>query len=182
MVGEEHFELRTKRLRLRPLVLEDWPAVQRIGGHPSVAPMLASTRTPWPKAAVQAWITERRYRGTPGFCAAIVMASRGVIGVAGFGPNSEHTLCNCAYFIDPRHWGLGYASEAMGAFLDYFMRKFDLCQVEADHFDDNPASGAVLRKLGFQEIGKGAGKSQARLEPAPVTLYRLRLDDLKAVL
>ena len=98
------------------------------------------------------------------------------------GPNSEHTLCNCAYFIDPRHWGLGYASEAMGAFLDYFMRKFDLCQVEADHFDDNPASGAVLRKLGFQEIGKGAGKSQARLEPAPVTLYRLRLDDLKAVL
>ena len=107
MVGEEHFELRTKRLRLRPLVLEDWPAVQRIGGHPSVAPMLASTRTPWPKAAVQAWITERRYRGTPGFCAAIVMASRGVIGVAGLGPNSEHALCNCAYFIDPRHRGLG---------------------------------------------------------------------------
>ena len=77
MLGEDHFELRTKRLLLRPLVLEDWPAVQRIGGHPSVAPMLASTRTPWPKAAVQAWITERRYRGTPGFCAAIVMASAG---------------------------------------------------------------------------------------------------------
>ena len=94
MVGEDHFELRTKRLILRPLVLEDWPAVQRIGGHPSVAPMLASTRTPWPKAAVQAWITERRYRGTPGFCATIVMASRGVIGVAGLGPNSEATLCN----------------------------------------------------------------------------------------
>ena len=54
--------------------------------------------------------------------------------------------------------------------------------IEADHFDDNPASGAVLRKLGFQELGKGIGKSQARLEPAPVTLYRLRLDDLKAVL
>ena len=182
MVGEDHFKLRTKRLLLRALVLEDWPALQRIGGHPSVAPMLASTRTPWPKAAVQAWITERRYHGTPGFCAAIVMVSRGVIGAAGLGPNSEHTLCNCAYFIDLRCWGFGYASEAIGAFLDYFMPKFDLCEVEADHFDDNPASGAVLRKLGFQEIGKGAKNSQARLEPAPVTLYRLRLDDLKAVL
>ena len=29
MLGEDHFELRTKRLLLRPLVLEDWPAVQR---------------------------------------------------------------------------------------------------------------------------------------------------------
>ena len=72
MAREDIFELQTKRLRLRPLRLEDRPAVQRIGGHPSVAPMLASTRTPWPKAAAQAWITARRYRGTPGFCKAIV--------------------------------------------------------------------------------------------------------------
>ena len=115
--------MRTKRLRLRPLRLEDWPAVQRIGGHPSVAPMLASIRTPWPKAAVQAWITARQYRGTPGFCAAIVMPERGVIGVAGLGPNSSGRPCNCAYFIDPRHWGLGYASEAMGAFLALFYAK-----------------------------------------------------------
>mgnify|MGYP003839627387 FL=1 len=85
-------------------------------------------------------------------------------------------------FIDTQHWGLGCAFEAMGAFLAYFMRKVDLSEVAADHFDDNPASGAVLRKLGSQELGKGSGKSQARLEPAPVTLYRLRLDDLKAVL
>ena len=116
------------------------------------------------------------------FCAAIVLPERAVIGVAALGPNSADGPCSCAYFIDPQHWGLGYASEAMGAFLAYFMRKFDLCEVAADHFDDNPASGAVLRKLGFQELGKGSGKSQARLEPAPVTLYRLRLDDLKAVL
>ena len=52
-------------------------------------------------------------------------------------------------FIDTQHWGLGCAFEAMGAFLAYFMRKFDLSEVAADHFDDNPASGAVLRKLGF---------------------------------
>ena len=77
MAREDIFELQTKRLRLRPLHLEDWPAVQRIGGHPSVAPMLTSTCTPWPKAAVQAWITARRYRGRLGFCAAIVRAGAG---------------------------------------------------------------------------------------------------------
>ena len=182
MAREDIFELQTRRLRLRPLRLEDWPAVQRIGGHPLVALMLASTCTPWPKAAVQASIAARQYRGKPEFCAAIVLPERAVIGVAALGPNSADGPCSCAYFLDPWHWGLGYASEAMGAYLAYFMRKFDLSEVAADHFDDNPASGDVLRNLGFQELGKGSGKSQARLEPAPVTLYRLRLDDLKAVL
>ena len=182
MAVEENFLLKTNRLCLRPLRLEDVPSVQRIGGHRLVAPMLASVGTPWPKAAVQAWITARKYRGKPGFCAAIVLPQRAVIGVAGLGPNSADGPCSYAYFIDPQHWNLRYTSEAMGAFLAYFMRKFDLPEVAADHFDDNPASGAVLRKLGFQELGKGSGKSQARLEPAPVTLYRLRLDDLKAVL
>lgn len=70
MARADIFELQTKGLRLRPLRLEDWPAVQRIAGHPLVASMLTSTCTPWPKAAVQAWITARRYRGRPGFCAA----------------------------------------------------------------------------------------------------------------
>ena len=155
MAREDIFELQTRRLRLRPLRLEDWPAVQRIGGHPLVALMLASTCTPWPKAAVQAWITARQYRRKSGFCAASVLPERAVIGVARLAPNSVDGPCSCAHFIDPWHWGLGYASEAIGA---------------------------VLRKLAFQELGKGSGKSQARLEPAPVTLYRLRLDDLKAVL
>jgi RimJ/RimL family protein N-acetyltransferase len=182
MALEEKFLLKNNFLCLRPLRLDDVPSVQQIVGHPLVAPVLASIGTPWPKSAVQAWITARQYRGKPGFCAAIVLPERAVIGVAGLGPNSADGPCSCAYFMDPQHWGLGYASEAMGAFLAYFMRKFDLSEVAADHFDDNPVSGAVLRKLGFQELGKGSGKSQARLEPAPVTLYRLRLDDLKAVL
>ena len=97
-MGEGHFEVRTKRLLLCPLVLEDRPAIHRIGGHPSVALMLASIRTPLPKAAVQAWLTARTYRGTPRFCAAIVMVQRGVIGVAGIAPNSQHTPCNFGLF------------------------------------------------------------------------------------
>ena len=52
MAVEENLLLKTKRLCLRPLRLDDWPSVQQIGGHPLVAPMLASTRTPWPEAAL----------------------------------------------------------------------------------------------------------------------------------
>ena len=155
MAVKENLLIKTNLLCLRPLRLDDLPSVQRIGGHPLMVQMLASIGTPWPKAAVQAWITARQYRRKSGFCAASVLPERAVIGVARLAPNSVDGPCSCAHFIDPWHWGLGYASEAIGA---------------------------VLRKLAFQELGKGSGKSQARLEPAPVTLYRLRLDDLKAVL
>lgn len=96
MAVEENFLNKTKRLRLRPLRLDDVPSVQRIGGHPLVAPMLASIDTPWPKAAVQAWITARQCRGKPGFCAAIVLPERAVIGVAALGPNSADGPCSCA--------------------------------------------------------------------------------------
>ena len=82
----------------------------------------------------------------------------------------------------PSALGLGICVRSHGNVFRVFYAKFDLSEVAADHFDDNPAGGAVLRKLGSQELGKGSGKSQARLEHAPVTLYRLRLDDLKAVL
>ena len=97
MAVEENLLLKTKRLCLRPLRLDDWPSVQQIGGHPLVAPMLTSTGTPWPKAPVQGWIRARHYRGKPGFCAAVVMPERAVIGVAGLRPNSADDPCSCAY-------------------------------------------------------------------------------------
>ena len=57
---------------------------------------------------------------------------------------------NCAYFIDPANRGQGYAAEAMWGFLQVFGSRFDFDEIEMDHFDDNPASGVVLRKLGFK--------------------------------
>ena len=63
----------------------------------------------------------------------------------------------------------------MWGFLQAFSLRFHLDEIKAVHFDDNPASGSVLRKLGFKQCGTGVAKSQARLEPAAVNLYRLKL-------
>ena len=103
-----------------------------------------------------------------------------MIGLIGLGKAPGPGLQTCAYFIDPAYWGQGYASEAMWGFLQAFGLRFDLDEIEAVYFDDNPASGAVLRKLGFKHCGTGMAKSQARLEPAAFTLYRLKLEELKA--
>ncbi|KAF0675179.1 GNAT family N-acetyltransferase [Profundibacterium mesophilum] len=163
------YRLETPRLRLRELRPGDWRAVQRIGSDPRVAPMTMSTAMPWLRADVERWIALSRYRGRPGFRAAIVLPGGRLGGVAGLGG----APLSCAFFIDPALWGRGYATEALSAFLADCARRFGIDRVEADHYADNPASGAVLRKLGFRQIGTGTGHSPARLEPAPILLYRL---------
>ena len=78
-----------------------------------------------------------------------------------------------AYFVAPDAQGRGIASEAMRAFLAACFDAFDLPAIHADRFEDNPASGAVLERLGFRRTGLGVGESAARPGPARLVLYRL---------
>ena len=180
MIDDCSFILTTVGLLIGEFLLDDWQAMQRIGGHPSVAPMLATVTSPWAEDEVKTWSVRSLFRGRPGFWAAIVLSEVGVIGSLGLDKALGLGNQSCAYFIDPAYWGQGYATEAMWCFLKTFSPRFDLSEIGADHFEDNPARGAVLRKLGFKQTGSGMAKSQARLEPAPVTLYRLNLEELKA--
>ena len=61
----------------------------------------------------------------------------------------------------------------MHAFLAWLFVQFDLAEIHADVFTDNPTSAHILTKLGFQKAGEALGTSAARLEPAPISLYRL---------
>ena len=67
----------------------------------------------------------------------------------------------------------------MSAFLPSIFDRFPLSRLEADHFEDNPVSGAILRKFGFEETGRQLGTSKARLEPAPVITYAVTRETLK---
>lgn len=162
--------LLTRRLTLRALSFDDISDLQRIGGQKNVARMLLSVKSPWPQEDVRTWIERSLWRGQLGFRLAICLReSNTLIGTVGIGG----TPPTCAYFLDPEHWGNGYATEAMASFLDACFKTFDLATVEADHFTDNPASGAVMRKLGFVETGHGEGRSAARESSSPNVLYRL---------
>ncbi|WP_164870807.1 GNAT family N-acetyltransferase [Mesobaculum littorinae] len=174
------YRLETPRLTLRSLRLRDWRALQRLGADPRVAPMMASLRTPWPAAEVRDWIRAAPYRGRPGFRLAICRRGQ-VIGSLGLGPLRAGAAPDLAYFLGPRHWGRGFATEAVGAFVADVMDRFDLPAVTAGHFADNPGSGRVLGKLGFVRTGEEMALSAARLEPARNLLYRLDRNSLRQV-
>jgi RimJ/RimL family protein N-acetyltransferase len=159
----------TPRLVIRPLRLRDAPNLTRFGGLPDVARMLGSVPAPWPLDHAEGWIAKGAWTGTLGFRLGVCLPGGTLIGMVGLGGQP----ISAAYFIDPDHAGHGYATEAMQALLGHAYARFDMDEIIADHFTDNPTSGRVLEKLGFQKTGEGTGTSAARLEPAPVVNYRL---------
>jgi RimJ/RimL family protein N-acetyltransferase len=166
----------TPRLVIRPLRPTDIVAIIRIGSQPDVARMLMSVPSPWPAERARAWMENSAWRGRSGFRLAVCLLDGTVIGCVGLGGNPV----GCMYFIDPDHAGRGYATEAMQAMLADSFGRFNIHAVIADHFTDNPASGRVLQKLGFEKSGDGIGRSAARVEPAPIVHYRLIQPNLKA--
>ncbi|MFQ6552295.1 GNAT family N-acetyltransferase [Aestuariibius insulae] len=168
------FRIETDRLVIREIHDADWPDLVRIGGDARVAPMLASVMTPWPEVQCRRWIAAGRYHGRPGFRATVLTKDARVIGCFGFGKSPEVEHQSCAYFINPHYWGQGYATEGMRAFLSFCFGQFEIDLIEADHFDDNPASGVVMNRLGFEKHRHLDERwSAARLEPSPATEYRL---------
>ena len=144
---------RTERLLLRPGWQEDAPALARAIGEEAVVRNLA--RAPWPYGEVQAqeFLNLPVDPDQPRF---LIFARTGgaprLVGGCGIAPSPEGPL-EMGYWIARPYWGLGFATEA-GRQLIRIARAMNLPKLSAGHFIDNPASGAVLRKLGFRPTGK----------------------------
>ncbi len=152
---------RTKRLTLRPGWPEDAAALTAAIAHESVVTMLS--RPPWPYGIedAEAFLAIPRLPTDASF---LILshdwAEPRVIG--GIGVRHERGMHEMGYWLTPDAWGKGYATEAGHAVLHAARHALGLKRIFARHFEDNPASGAVLRKLGFQQVGRSTLHSVAR--------------------
>jgi len=97
-----------------------------------------------------------------------------LVGACGLGRRPSGAV-EMGYWVARAFWGRGLATEACTALID-IARTLGLPSLEGSHFVDNPASGRVLEKLGFEPIGIVAPRlSCARGCEAPARLMRLRL-------
>ncbi|QMU57851.1 MAG: GNAT family N-acetyltransferase [Boseongicola sp.] len=163
----------TPRLVLRPWKEGDAEGFWSLT-TPSVNRGTASIPNGWSLNDAKDYLNQRSWQGYPGFMIGIECQSR-LIGAVGIGG----ALLSAMYMLGEEYWGQGFATEAMSAFLPEIFDRFPINRLAADHFDDNPASGRVLQKLGFQQTGHGIGKSKARLEPSPVITYAITRDTLR---
>ncbi|MFN3450575.1 MAG: GNAT family N-acetyltransferase [Sphingorhabdus sp.] len=166
---------RTERLLLRPSWPEDARDLHEAIADEGIVRNLA--RAPWPYSAEDAVrsATQQHDAHFPSFL--MMLRTDGaprLVGACGIGSlNGEAEL---GYWIGRPYWGLGFATEASRAVVD-IAKTIGHKKLVASHFTDNPASGNVLRKLGFQSTGKTAVRhSNGRGIPTTCALYEKAMD------
>ncbi len=168
---------RTERLTLRPGWIEDAPALAAAIGHEAVVRNLS--RAPWPYTLADAEARLAAFGDGPGMAFLIFAHDGGccdLVGGIGIGPfgDEPHVL---GYWLTPSAWGRGYAREAGRAVLG-IAATIGIGHVTAGHYVDNPASGAVLRRLGFIATGtRGAVHSLGRGMAVETIDYAIDLSD-----
>ena len=166
---------RTERLLLRPGWAEDAPALAAAIADEMIVRNLAVVPWPYSLRDAEAFLAAPRDPVLPSML--VFERTDGepqLIGSCGLGRRPSGAV-ELGYWISRPHWGRGYATEAGEALVD-IARALGIERLEASHFLDNPASGRVLEKLGFQSTGMIAPRlSCARGMEIPARYFRLEL-------
>ncbi|WFL77574.1 GNAT family N-acetyltransferase [Altererythrobacter arenosus] len=140
---------RSERLLLRPPWPEDWKQV--LGGIADEGVVRNLARAPWPYNPTDA----RQFVELPidpMFPRFLITRADNAMLVGCIGIDRNEGEVELGYWIGRQHWGQGYATEAGRAVLEV-ARMLGHRRIVAGHFLDNPASGRVLGKLGFEPTG-----------------------------
>lgn len=161
---------RTDRLLLRPSWPEDASAIHAAIDDEAIVRNLA--RAPWPYTPWDAAQFAALEHGDmfPNFM--LMLRTDGepkLIGSCGLGElQGEAEL---GYWIARPFWGQGFAAEAARAVIG-IAKALGHRKLVSGHFTDNPASGRVLRKIGFRPLGRVEQRySAARRSEVSCALY-----------
>ena len=140
--------LKTARLVLRPLTIADAPRVQLLAGAREVALNTLLIPHPYPDGAAEAWIANASEHEVK-----FAIDDGELVGVIGLRVNESDNRAELGYWIGVPYWDRGYATEAAAEVVRYGFEELGLNKIYAGYFSRNPASGAVLRKIGMTYEG-----------------------------
>jgi RimJ/RimL family protein N-acetyltransferase len=159
--------LQTPRLRLRPLRTRDCDRLIELASDWRIARMMGDLPYPPSRQAMLAWLKPRRDEALFG-----VQLGRELIGCVGyFGRRAR--VAEIGFWIAPELWGRGYATEAVERLLRYGFEQRGVVRFTSSHVIDNPASGRVLRRLGFVPTGASEAWVPARKRQVATVVYAI---------
>ena len=171
--------LRTERLTLRPWFESDADALFKYASDPDVGP-----RAGWPphNSVEESLEIIRTVFHNDSNWAIELNATGEAIGAIGYGPSCE---CNlparegeplCGYWVAKPYWNRGICTEALQTMLNHIRKTTDIQSLISGHFVDNPASGRVMEKCGFQPTGETCiDETQYQGKDRPIRVLRLEL-------
>ena len=146
--------LRTSRLVIRPVRPDDLDPLFERRNDPRVA-ALQAWETPYPRERAESIITDvLALDGQPvdgqWFMATVVEeATDEVVGDLVMHPTNGLRTAEVGYSLSTRHWGKGYAAEALEAFVAWILEALPVTRVAGMLHPDNRASAMVLERTGF---------------------------------
>jgi len=165
--------LKTARLLLRKPDTGDIGAITAIAGDWDVARRLG--RVPHPYGEEDARFFLANVVPNEWVWAITLLETGELVGMAGLTPGPE--TAELGYYVARQSWGRGIATEAASPIVAFGFDTLGLPWLKSGHFVDNPASGRVLRKLGFVEVARATRECRAVGSPLPSIEMRLNAAD-----
>jgi RimJ/RimL family protein N-acetyltransferase len=171
------FEFSSERFLIRTPVDADAARISACVNDAAMARNLARLPHPYGIEDARSWITytEAAREKKTEYAFVVTDADVGVIGSVGFN-RTVGEAWELGYWVAADWQGRGVATEAARRLLAWAEAEFGVTKFVAGHFQDNPASGRVLVKLGFQRVGEKLLFSLARGGKDPAWRYALGAD------
>ena len=182
--GAARFDaLATERFALRPLRAEDAEELHRLVNDWEVVRMLSHLPFPYPRALADDWIASTQRSLADGSAYHLAITGREgeremIVGAVGLRLERGRRSGSLGFWVGRRFWRHGVASEAAARLARWALAHLDLDRLTATVAIDNPVSAAVLRRVGFREIGSDTEAFLARGGEHPVLVFEATRDDL----
>src|SRR3954466_4442897 len=141
------FPLATPRLRIRPFVLEDWPAVHEYTSDASVMTFIDDGAMT--EEQTKQFVTDNQGEAARQYAVELLQEDR-LIGHFSFYPWYAPRIYEVGWVFHPSYHRQGFATEGAQALLRYGFESLNVHRVIATCQPQNPASRRVMEKLGMQ--------------------------------
>lgn len=148
--------IETPRLILRALRSGDEPEFLALAGDWDVARMTSDIPHPLMPSHAKAWLQPH------GNDVRFAIELQGhMIGSVGYF-RRRNGAAELGFWLGRDHWGMGFGTEASAAVVRYGFSIDGHACFSSAHFVDNPASGRLLAKLGFEPVSRARMWCSAR--------------------
>jgi len=135
--------LESERLILRPMVEADLEDFYEIFSADEVGYFVNKMS----HEDVERYFEKKKKTEENPFSFAVVLKENGkMIGVCEIKRNKENNFGEISYVFNANYWRKGYCTEACKQVVKFAFEVGDLHRIEADCFEDNYASGKILRE------------------------------------
>ena len=167
--------IKTERLRLRPPDAGDVEDLVRLVNDLDIARMTTGIPYPYTLDHGCAFIAMVEAADPAHDLPLLIEHERyGPMGMVGLHRRTR-AWPEIGYWLGREFWGLGFATEAAKALVDFATQSRGHRVLASGHFADNPASGRVLEKLGFLYTGEVIARASYGRDESALTRMMVRL-------